>query len=440
MIDTESSFLLGSAIPPEARGKYSGISVRGPPAFYPQLRFASRTFTADIQVNFGDKPFRFDIVRYCTLTGNRFSKFKRDAASLPSEILHRILTLAVSIHPDAPGSVNPLQPADTPLLNESCSTLSRLALVCRHWARHSRSALYHSVVLRNQKQTKRFKSLVLKSPEEWYPGLFVHLLGTVDAASPEIGLLLLSTLPRRLKRLKTLIWGQAKLVDSDEKCMGPSLEDNRYPPQFLVMMPCLFQAFSALRYLTLRGLRLSSFSRLARLVCSIAKLETLGLDNVSWQEPTPNSDVLPGWFRRSRHLRRIETNDMEFLGSSRCLGDIVWFFVGRLSIPPYHLSPPLSEELPPPHFDDFDATVISSIFVSVATRQFESCNGDDIFSSAYVITLEEKRHRTEVGCKSPSRICCLAACSRRHCRGVNHPKRCCGRRMDTNTPIATERH
>lgn len=439
-MNTEN-FVPGSAIPQEAHGKYSGINVKGPAAFYPQLRFASRTFTADIRVNFGQEPFRFDIIKYCELLGNRFSKFKRDATNLPSEILHKILTLAVSTHPDTTGTVGALQPADTPRLDESHLGLSRLALVCRHWARHSRTALYRSVILHHQEQVERFKNLILKSPQEWYPGLFIQLLGAVDAASPEIGLLLLSTLPRRLQRLRTLIWGERQSLDNS--AVAPRTAHNRYPPQFLVLMPSLFQAFSALQFLTLRGLRFSSFSRFARLICSITKLETLGIDDVHWPEAAPDLDTPPGWFRRPRLLRRVETANMDSIGSSSCMGDIAWFFVGRLSRTPSHHSSPLrSNGLLLPHFDELDATIIPRILVSVATRQYEDHrdSSDGGFSSAYIISMEDK-HEPRAGCKYPSGLHRVAPSSRQRAyllRGADRPKHCCRQRMDACTAAESQ--
>lgn len=272
-----------------------------------------------MRANFGREPFLFDVNRYCELVGTRFVKFNTDATVLPPEVLHQILVHVV--HIPLLGESNSMDSKQTSRSQESRTALSRLSMVCRHWSKRARPQLYHCTILSKSDHIPRFTDFVLKSPSGMFPGLFVNLLAVIGAALPEMGLILLSSLPRQLKRLTTIVW-DAKDFPATGSLSLTDCTQHRFPPRFIVAMPCLFQVFTSLKSLTLRGLRFGSYLRFARLICSLPNLETLTLGDVLWPECA--ADFPPSRLYRSSRLHRVDVtmSDTHLLGD--CIAQIGW--------------------------------------------------------------------------------------------------------------------
>lgn len=296
---------------------------------FPMVRLPTR---AMMFTNFGDSPYVSDIDGLFNHYAEKRRKFRRDAATVPDEILHQILTHAVArIAREGAALKRAWQQGHRDADKYKYTgykVLRRLSMVCRHWRRVCIPLLHETFFLSTRIHVGQFINLfpdpvsALESP-----GTGTWFLSVSKDAAPHLGLIMVSHVPQQLSAIKTLTWSGRKITTwlvAAPQTRGYTFShpdsDFPVPPRVAMAIPSFMQAFVELDHLELTNHHFPSFHYFARLVGSLPKLATLTLGGVRCRN-SGAIDTPPRWLRPSVHLQRIELDDVDVN-----LSGLLWLF------------------------------------------------------------------------------------------------------------------
>lgn len=348
--------------------------------FYPVLKLPPNQHGVvfSLRSNFGQSSFVFDIEAYCKRHDQRFSKFKRDAASLPPDVLHLIFHQAV--WQDYTLELRrPMSASHTARFRAYMRALTRLSLVCQDWHRLSRPVCFRTTLLSEADHVTWLCKVILTSPTGVALGSLIVNLHILGPPSSHLGLILVSSAAGQLRALRTLSWDTAAARGDNTKPV------QHLPPRVLAALPTLFQAFASLTSLVLSRQTFSSFRRLDRLVCALPRLAALALADVYW--PDRLADTLRRLPHLHRHpcLRSLEVFGYDNAGILRCYPSLFWLFLSpniRTSAAAAHRT-----QLPP--LSPADAkTIVSVIDAFIPCSRWCETHSQ----RTMIISVKEKRH------------------------------------------------
>lgn len=248
----------------------------------PQVTFGTgscRSF--NLQANFGQRPFLFDMERTCVETNRRSFQI---AVTLPMEILEQIALDALE------ASVEFLEYNFVDIARYARRDVNRLSLVCRRWHTISSLLLNHALTIKNSTDFERALSLPSLSKLR-------VLLTNEDGTVPWIHRLLVSPLPSQLASITQWTCDSQNIQFLD-----------RLPPRISRAVPSLFRThLTNVRILRFDDCSFKQWSHFARIVYAFPHLDELRLWQVDWSDlpkmRTPPTRLL--YFRRLRELNVI---------------------------------------------------------------------------------------------------------------------------------------
>lgn len=99
--------------------------------------------------------------------------------------------------------------------------LQRISIVCRAWYKICQPLLQQTDFLFKDRHVNALVKISQHSPPPSI-GPSTWLLSAVDEAAPRFGVLLVSSLPRRLIMLQTLVWANPRIRPTEANCHDPS--------------------------------------------------------------------------------------------------------------------------------------------------------------------------------------------------------------------------
>lgn len=296
------------------------------PLVRPVVTFGSWPWGAAIKANFGQDPFKFNIEEYCSrIFDVRISKFRWHARRILPDVLHYVL---LSFLQGMPSICEDDSEGQLQRLRTYQAQLRRASMVSRRWCHISRPFLLRSIVISTRSHLKRLCDLLHS------PGIRMHLsppfascvteLLMSGEASEDMALILVSSIPRKLQALKTLVWHGSQIFPAHGR-RAPS----RVPPTISLAASILFRNFASVELLKLRDQSFPSFRRVCQLVTSLPKLAKLELQNVSWPGMSGRVSSPPAWPTRSNSLRALRFQARHLSAMRGCSLDLVWLFLGR---------------------------------------------------------------------------------------------------------------